>query len=382
MRTGKILSAATMLLATAQAAFAVSVTAVNPADFPRQSETVVVPWKQVSESMSIVTPQGIKVSDAGKNLACQVVDLNDDGMPEELVFQADFGPNESKTFALDAQATKVEPPPSKVFGRYVPERYEDFAWENDRIAFRMYGPELEKVPKETGGSGIDVRVKRVRELVLDEWYKVYKSGMAHKDIGNGADFYKVGLGRGCGGTGIYKDGKLYYAMGYRQWKVLANGPVRLVFQLTYEPYDAGGTKVSEVKVVTLDAGSNLCRFQSTFTGEGELPVAVGLQKHQSPGEAALHKQQGWMRYWDAADPGPNGNIGVGAVIDPALISEMTEISDHLLIVSKVQPGKPLTFYAGAGWDKSGDFADVKAWDAYLEKFAKRIQAPIKVTVSQ
>ena len=43
---------------------------------------------------------------------------------------------------------------AKVFGRHVPERKDDFAWENDRIAFRMYGPALEADGEIS--SGIDV----------------------------------------------------------------------------------------------------------------------------------------------------------------------------------------------------------------------------------
>ena len=31
---------------------------------------------------------------------------------------------------------------AKVYGRYVPERKDDFAWENEYAAFRMYGPAL------------------------------------------------------------------------------------------------------------------------------------------------------------------------------------------------------------------------------------------------
>jgi len=42
--------------------------------------------------------------------------------------------------------------------------------------------------------------------------------------------------------------------------VIANGPLRTVFELGYEPWDAGdGVKVSEVKRFTLDAGHNLHR---------------------------------------------------------------------------------------------------------------------------
>lgn len=43
---------------------------------------------------------------------------------------------------------KSTPFPTKVYGRYVPERKDDFAWGNDKIAFRMYGKALELTPKE------------------------------------------------------------------------------------------------------------------------------------------------------------------------------------------------------------------------------------------
>lgn len=36
---------------------------------------------------------------------------------------------------------------SSAFCRQVPERMDDFAWENDRGAFRMYGPALWENPK-------------------------------------------------------------------------------------------------------------------------------------------------------------------------------------------------------------------------------------------
>jgi len=59
---------------------------------------------------------------------------------------------------------------TKVSGRQVPERYDDFAWENDRIAFHMYGKALEK--EGDVSSGIDVWSKRTGQLVIDQWYKI------------------------------------------------------------------------------------------------------------------------------------------------------------------------------------------------------------------
>ena len=46
--------------------------------------------------------------------------------------------------------------------RFVPEQLDDFAWENDRVAFRMYGSKMWMISKKRCGSGIDVWGKMVR----------------------------------------------------------------------------------------------------------------------------------------------------------------------------------------------------------------------------
>src|SRR5437868_2916080 len=71
-----------------------------------------------------------------------------------------------------AVIAEVRPPatqPARAFARFVPDAFDDVAWENDRIAFRVYGPALETQQKT--GSGIDVWVKSTRKLVIDRWYK-------------------------------------------------------------------------------------------------------------------------------------------------------------------------------------------------------------------
>ena len=41
----------------------------------------------------------------------------------------------------------------------------------------------------------------------------------------------------------------------------------------------------------------------------------------------------------------------------------------------------MTYYAGSGWDKSGDFKTVADWDRYLDQAALRIRSPLAVTVA-
>lgn len=90
----------------------------------------------------------------------------------------------------------------------------DFAWENDKVAFRTYGPACQKLFEDgkPGGlisSGIDCWLKRVDYPIIDKWYKKNEAGGSyHVDDGEGLDNYHVGTTRGCGGTAIIEDGKL------------------------------------------------------------------------------------------------------------------------------------------------------------------------------
>ncbi len=181
----------------------------------------------------------------------------------KLLFQVDLAPGETRTFyVLDASALAAIPPPIvKTFARYVPERYDDFAWESDRIAHRTYGQALIKA-EHTITSGPDVWIKKDRGLIVDV---MYATKHYHEDNGSFMDDYRVGASRGCGGIGIWDGKKLYTSSNYRNWKLITTGPIRSEFELTYDAWDAGsGRMVSETKRYSIDAGSWLTKAQSTF----------------------------------------------------------------------------------------------------------------------
>lgn len=396
-----LFGAATVVRTAAPAVADVTVTARNDLDVARPSETVVVQWAEVAAALPDVRPDRVVVSGTdGKPVVAQPVWFQPDKKrkpADEFVFQADFAPGESKAFTL----AKGDPAPYEplVYGRWVPERHDDFAWENDRIAYRIYGPELEIV--EPGSAGIDVWPKRTRHLVVNKWYQLAQSindGYYHFDRGEGMDGYKVGHGQGCGGTALLLNGKRF-TTGIHGWKtqrVLANGPVRLVFELTYDPIDVNGVGVRETKRVTLDAGHNLNHFQSTFTADRPvdgLRVMSGIGEHADrPFEKESHKEQGWTTVWDASDaPGertppagtaPAGHIGTAVVMPPGQVLDATEIDHQMELVTDATLGKPISYWAGAGWDRSGDFKDRDDWDRYVATCARCAASPLGVAVSK
>ena len=358
------------------------VTVRNPIDITRANETIELSASAVTTLLAVDDVRNVHVLDGEKEVLAQPIDLNDDGKFEQLIFQTDIGPNATRTFTLAAGA-RLTPTVSdfKAYGRFVRERRDDFAWENDRIAHRMYGAALETWAQEPlTSSTVDVWTKRVRRLIINDWYM---SDDYHRDNGTGGDFYSAGKSRGCGGNGLWINDTLYPSANFRDSRVLANGPIRVMFELTYQSWNAGSVKVSEVKRISLDAGQNLDRFESVYTIDGNpkpLAFAAGI-KNQPGSEVVTSKDTGIMRVWEPVQVKGNGNVGLAVVVDPSQILTFTESAGNYLVVVNVPATGPASYYAGFGWDKSGDFVNVAEWDAYLSQLARRLKSPLEVKLS-
>ncbi len=294
-----------------------------------------------------------------------------------LLIQADFAPGETRRFLLFPRSRLPALPPvtSRAHARFVPERLDDFAWENDRIAHRVYGPAIMTDPKEMlVSSGVDLWVKSAHRLVQDAWYR---RGDYHVDNGEGLDNYGVGRTRGCGGLGVFDGKQLYVSKNFSSWKVLADGPLRTEFELRFDAWDAAGRKVAETRRVTLDAGSNFSRVESRFSNDRPLTIGVGIVQRE--GQGSYHdKAGGWMSYWEPVT-GKNGTNACAVILPGA--SGFTENAGHYLALAPAKPGQPFVYYLGGGWSKSGDFANAAAWDVHVGHTAERLAHPLTVTVS-
>lgn len=359
---------------------AATVTVANPIDLPRPSETIVLALPDIKRVLPFEDPHTIHARDdrTGQDLLTQIVDLDDDGTFEQFLFQTDLGPKETKRFTLTLGERRVPRPSEfKAYGRFVRERRDDFAWENDRIAHRMYGAALEIWAQEPlTSSAVDVWTKRTHRLVINDWYMVDDY---HRDTGEGADLYSAGKTRGCGGNALWRDGRLYPSANFRQSRVLANGPIRVLFELTYDAWDAGGTAVGETKRISLDAGQQLDRFESTYTGAtAALQHAVGIRK--APGaDVSVNRPAGVLRTWEAFKE-PNGHLGCGVIVDPSTLKDSADADGNALLVTFLPGDGRVSYDAGFTWDGSDGPPTTAAWDRYLADFARRVRAPVEAAV--
>ncbi|HEY3499573.1 MAG TPA: DUF4861 family protein, partial [Polyangiaceae bacterium] len=285
----------------------------------------------------------------------------------------------NKTFKLSAGERKPAARDDyKVYGRFVRERLDDFAWENDLVAHRMYGPALETAKKDPlVSSGIDTWSKRVPRLLANEWYM---TGDYHQDHGDGADFYSVGKSRGCGGLGIWSNGKLFVSKNFTTSRVLANGPIRLIFELGYAPFDAGGARVGETKRVTLDAGTPFNHFESTFAAGRPLAVALGIAKHAGS-TSNVDAATASLRTWEPIAEGKSGNLGCAIVFSPGTKLEEQPHDLNYLAVTTAKPKEALSYYVGSAWDRGGRVANAAAWLSEIQNLSSRLAAPVQVKLA-
>ena len=355
----------------------------NPAGVARIAETIVLPADELRRLLAVNDVRRVHVVDepSGRDLLTQAVDTNDDGTFDELVLQVDVGPSETRRLTLSVGDRRVPRGEDfRAYGRFVRERRDDFAWENDRVAHRMYGAALETWAQEPlTSSAVDVWCKRTRRLVINDWYMVDDY---HRDNGEGGDFYSAGRSRGCGGDGLWVGGRLHPSANFRASRVLANGPIRVMFELVYEAWDAGGTRVSETKRITLDAGEHLNRFESRYGIEGSsggLSHAAGIKVN--PGSArALDRAKGILRTWEPIK-GDLGHLGCAVLVDPTQLEDATEADGNHLVITKLSSEAPVAYWAGSVWDRGGDMAGVGDWDRYLEQSATKLRSSLEVTLA-
>lgn len=363
------------------------ITVKNVLDQERTTETVELTKDMLKvEDLSSV---GIKNKETNTLEVVQTVDNDGDGTMDMILFQPKIAAKGESKF----EVVTVEPgenPSAEVlcYSRFVPERTDDYTWENNKVAFRVYGPTAQKmiedkVPGGTLSSGVDAWLKRVDYPIIDKWYKEELSGVSsyHKDTGEGLDDFHVGASRGVGGIAAKVDTTYYYSKNYTKWRTITTGPIRTSFYLEYAAWDANGQTIKESRVISLDLGQNLSKFNITLEGVDD--IYAGLTLHEKDGEVSGNTEKGWVSYWQ-----PHGDSELGtAILAPTNTfigfekydvetKDLSNAYAHLKVKDK-----EVTYYAGFGWKKSGQFNNKQEWEQYLNAFSEQIQNPLEVTIT-
>lgn len=286
----------------------------------------------------------------------------------------------------------------RVYGRYVPERKDDFAWENEYAAFRMYGPALRP---ENPSNGVDLWLKATPELIVDSfYYREHVLGLPyHINYGKGLDCYKVGHTCGAGGLVAMIDedpeDKIYVGGAYDRWEILEQTPEKLVFRLEYDSLMIHGHLFQESITITAEAGKILNKAEVVLTGEekydGILWLGGGIYLHEDANGTDMYNNADKTVLTFAEDALSdktaakmnyeyNGSTSQGrdylAIVMPLGGTIDIHDTDVLYNVRAYTIGDTLTYYFGACWSEWSDgetsFPTLEAWTAAIEKEANEL----------
>ena len=358
----------------------------NPLNVERSFETVELTKSLLKvEDLSTI---GIRNTETKKLELTQTVDNDGDGVLDVILFQPQVKANSEVTFKI-VTVTEAEKPiaPELCYSRFVPERTDDYTWENNKVAFRVYGPTAQKMIEDNvrGGtlsSGVDAWLKRVEYPVINKWYKETTEGTGsyHKDTGEGVDNFHVGVSRGVGGIAAKVDTTYYYSKNYTKWRTITTGPLRTSFYLEYENWDAAGNSIKESRVISLDLGQNFSKFNISL--EGVKNISAGLTLHEKDGKVSGNKEKGWVSYWQ---PHADSELGTAIIASKDYFvdfetynSDIKDLSNafaHLNVTNN-----QVVYYAGFGWKKSKQFNTKQDWENHLNAFSERLNNPLEISL--
>jgi hypothetical protein len=348
----------------------------NPSGFDRKSQTVEIPIQDVAQKLGNPDYRKLELTDK-KNVSVTYQITYD----KKFIFQLDIKAGETQSLILK-QGKEIKEFEPKTYARFIQERKDDFAWENDRVAFRIYGPAIK--PIDGPSNGIDAWYKRTDKLIIDKWYKndLAGKGSYHEDHGEGLDDYKVGRSLGAGGMAPFVNDSLYLNENFATHDLLDCGPLRSTLKLTYNKLNVNGKEYPETRTISIDAGSQLTKIIQSYEGvAGKITVAAGLVKRE--GNDLIVAKNNYLIY---AEPYSDKveNVFLAMIFPDGY--KRTTVNTYKIgndsyshVIAVCDYDSPITYYSGYGWSKAGIFSGVAVFEKYVAEFSESLKTPLEVT---
>ena len=395
----------------------------NPTSTPR-TELISLSMSEVKAKLGNATPKKgeayIVKNKRGQQIGSQITH---DGL---LLIDASVRPHGSATYYVSIG----KPYQQKVYatGALYKIRKDDIAWENDRCAYRVYGPALQKTGERSFGT--DIWVKNTPDTVVYERYvkdmngnikgdkidakvrALKKQGKAlqtqlkslqaesnevdiltsfHLDHGNGLDPYRVGATLGLGAPSLMVGKNQVQPYCYKDYRILDNGPLRFTVELTYNPSTVGDMKnVVEHRIISLDKGSNFNKMTVWYDGlTTPTDFATGFPIHEEDTETKTFAKD-YVSYADPTDNVEvnNSQVYVGVLFPGGIDNTYYQLFDkkhdgatgHALGLKRgLKNREKYSYYFGAAWSKY-DVRSYAEWQIRIKDYLDALKNPLLIEV--
>jgi unsaturated chondroitin disaccharide hydrolase len=348
----------------------IKVAVSNPSDHPRNAADIVIPIVQIRTIAPDFTPGALIVtaSDAStpeqdasilqtEELPSQVDDLDGDGKGDELAFQVDLAPHQTRivtvSYGDQERISRLRSDYQQRTAALFSRKIEGLGWESERVAFRVYFDSR---------NAIDLYGKRRPTLQLAMY--AAPDYTYHDESPEGRDIYKVGDAIGIGAVAGLVDGTVIKVAEVkdRKWRIIASGPVRTMVELEYDGWNARGKIIDLRSRITQWAGERgfthtiFANSADDFEFVTGLPAKLGLEPVTSGQNSRAH----WLATWgeQVVAPGPTATEAISgqqlglAIVTLAPHAAFRDDAKNHLIDFKLSEGSQ-SWYAIAAWDQEG-----------------------------
>ncbi len=345
-----------------------SFTVSNSSGTARRNETVEIKLSDIGIMGLDGSNLVVKNAD-GKQIPSQI---SPDG--SSVLFQATVAGNSEETF-LCAKGDRHDFD-TLTYSRYVPERKDDYAYENNLVAGRIYGPAL----NDPRTFGPDIWLKCTERMVINDWFA---AGDYHHNHGEGMDCYKVANTLGGGACAPYSGDKIFIGDNWAEQEHICDGPVRTQARFCYPEFDVNGVMVSAERTLTLDANTRLIHWTTVFRSDlDSIDVVLGAVPHN-----VISREDGdnFIAFTELAsdsdNPERDGNISIGLILDKSFKATAGTMDGHAALKFKVKCGETINFWTASGWSQGG-VGSPEEWNEYISGQAKAVCSPLTVTISE
>src|SRR6266436_1214916 len=343
---------ATVLVAARSRINVLKLSLTNPTDELRLHENIVISVAELKKIApdfkagdTIVTTSDAATLDEDARtlqtieLPSQADDLDGDNNYDELAFQIDLKPRQSRIVTIVyGETTTIQrirsEYPKRTAAKFTM-KFDGLGWESEVNAWRIYFDQR---------NAIDIWGKRRPGLYLEMFGA--PEYVYHWESPLGRDIYRIGDAIGIGAVAALVDGKVVKVsdVAERKWRIISGGPVRVIVELSYKGWKVAGREVNLLSRMTQWAGKHGFEHRITAEGADGLTFVTGIVREPDLQEKIFEPtstQAAFVRAWwghQVEEEGP-----------PATATHMlADQSLGLAIIargreSKVAPDDPLNF---------------------------------------
>jgi hypothetical protein len=345
----------------------------NPTDETRDAEDIVVSVNELRKiapdfkagDTIVTTSDAATLEEDARTLQTielpsQADDLDGDNKYDELAFQIDLKPRQTRIVTIaygetsTIQRLRSDYPP-RTAAKFTM-KFDGLGWESEATAWRIYFDKR---------NAIDVWGKRRPGLYLEMFGA--PEYVYNLDSPLGRDIYRIGDALGIGAVGALVDGKAARVsdVGERKWRVISAGPVRVIVELSYKDWKIAGHNLNLTSRMTQWAGERGFHHQVTAEGGEGVTLVTGIVRQPGLQEKIIAPTQdkpALTRIWwghQVEEEGPSAtaihmlpdqNLGLAIIAKGNQSRSIPDDPLNLLVQPQFVNGKAEWYVTGV-WDQ-------------------------------